>query len=104
MRNASSILTQRPAFATAVLTLMLMAGLAPKAHAQRQCSNATLRGGYGAHASATDVPDGTPRALIGVYTFDGRGSWTAMLTVNINGLVIPIPDGGTYTVNADCTG
>lgn len=104
MRNASSILNQRSAFASAVLSFVLMLGLAPKAHAQRQCSNAILQGRYGVHAFATDVPDGTPRNLVGVYTFDGRGSWTATLTVNINGSVIQFPDSGTYAVNSDCTG
>ena len=104
MRNASSILNQRPAVASAVLTIVFMLGLAPKVHAEQQCSNESLRGRYGLHAFATDVPAGTPRALIGAYTFGGRGSWTATLTVNINGSVIRIPDSGTYNVNPDCTG
>jgi hypothetical protein len=76
-------------------------GLEPKAHAQPQCSNASLRGGYGFHAFATDVPAGTPRAVIAVYKFDGRSSWTAALTVNINGSVLQSPDAGTYLVNPD---
>src|ERR1041385_8150768 len=104
MKNASTILNERPALTSALLTFVFMLGLAPKVHAQPQCSNASLRGGYGFHASATDVPAVTPRALIGVYTFDGRGSWTATLTVNIDGSVVQFPDSGSYVVNADCTG
>jgi hypothetical protein len=104
MRNASSILNQRPAVASAVITFVFMLGLAPKAHAQQHCSNASLRGVYGFHAFSTEVPTGTLRNVIGVYAFDGRGSWTATLTVNLNGSVLQFPDAGTYQVNPDCTG
>jgi hypothetical protein len=104
MRNLSSILNQRPVLASAVLTFVFMLGLAPKAHAQQQCSNASLRGGYGFHATGTDVPAGTPRAVITLYTFDGGGNWTATVTLNNNGTVLQFPDAGTYVVNPDCTG
>jgi hypothetical protein len=104
MRNASSFMNQRPALASAVLTLVFMLGLAPKAHAQQQCSNASLRGGYGFHAFATIVPAGTPRAVIAVFTFDGRGNYAGTVTLNDNGSIIQFPDTGTYVVNPDCTG
>ena len=104
MINASSMLKPRPAIASVVLTFVFMLGLAPKIQAQQQCSNASLRGGYGFHASATVVPAGTPKNIVGVFTFDGRGSWTATLTINDNGSVFPQPDSGTYLVNPDCTG
>jgi hypothetical protein len=72
------------------------------------CSNATLKGTYGFHAFATIVSPGTPgtpRAIIGVFTLDGRGTWTANLILDDNGTILPRPNqGGTYIVNADCTG
>ena len=72
------------------------------------CTNASLKGTYGFHAFATIVPPSgptTPRAIIGVFTLDGRGTWTANLTLDDNGTIIPKPNqGGSYIVNADCTG
>lgn len=64
---------------------------APKANAEQQCSNASLHGAYGFHGFG--------------FQFDGRGSWTAKLTVNDN-CVISNPPNSTpaiYIVNADCT-
>ena len=49
----------------------LIVGAAPHAQA-RQCSNASLKGGYGFHGFATIVPAGTPRAIIGVSSWTGR--------------------------------
>jgi hypothetical protein len=74
----------------------------------QQCSNGSLQGTYGFHAFATVVSPGspgTPRAIIGVFTLDGHGGWTANLTLDDNGTILPRPnEGGTYIVNADCTG
>lgn len=78
--------------------------------AAETCSNASLRGTYGFHGFATVVSPGspgTPRAIIGVFTLDGRGTWNASLTVNDNGIVTKLPPAtqpGTYLVNPDCTG
>ena len=89
----------------AVLTFVFMLSLAPKAHAEQQCSTASLRGGYGFHAFATIVPAGTPRAIIAVFTFDGRGGYSGTVTLNITApLVFSFPTLGLYAVNADCTG
>ena len=86
---------------------MFGAGAASNARAQ-SCSNASLKGVYGFHAFATIVPAGspaTPRAIIGVFTLDGRGTWTSSLLLDDNGTIVPKPnEGGTYVVNADCTG
>jgi hypothetical protein len=90
--------------ALAAFTGMLVLG-ALEAHAQPQCSNASLRGSYGFHAVAIVVPAGTPRAIIGVFHFDGGGNWTGSLTINNNGTIMRLPsEGGAYIVNADCTG
>jgi hypothetical protein len=75
----------------------------------QQCSNASLQGTYGFHGFATVVSPGspgTPRAIMGVFTMDGHGGWTAKVTLDDNGTIVPpVPDGhGTYIVNADCTG
>jgi hypothetical protein len=97
---------------TKILSILIFAaviatGAASNARAQ-SCSNAMLQGVYGFHAFATIVPPGgqnTPRAIMGVFTMDGHGGWTASLTLDDNGKIVPNPNGrGTYIVNADCTG
>jgi hypothetical protein len=106
--QARMILMKRP-IALVAFACMFALGAAPNAHAE-QCSNASLRGVYGFHGFATIVSDKsdktTPRAIIGVFTLDGRGSWTATLTINDNGTIMHPPNAGpnTYVVNADCTG
>ena len=69
-----------------------------------QCSTVTLQGAYGFHGIATIVPAGTPRAIIGTFSFNGYGKWTANLTLNDNGTILLRPDSGTYVINGDCTG
>ena len=81
----------------------LIVGAAPHAQAEH-CSNASLKGAYGFHGFATIVPAGTPRAIIGVFTLDGKGGWSTTLTINDNGVIRRTTDTGTYKVNADCTG
>lgn len=95
----------RRQLALVAFSCLFALGAAPNAHAE-QCSNASLRGVYGFHGFATIVPAGTPRAIIGVFTLDGHGSWTATLTVNDNGTIAhpANPGPNTYVVNADCTG
>lgn len=70
----------------------------------RFCSNATLNGGYGFFVQATILPAGTPRSILGVLTFDGKGTFTATLTFNTDGVITHPTDTGPYYVNADCTG
>jgi hypothetical protein len=102
--QARRILMKRP-LALMAFSCMFALGAAPNARAA-QCSNASLRGMYGFHGFATIVPAGTPRAIVGVFTLDGHGSWTAALTVNDNGTIThpANPGPNTYVVNADCTG
>jgi hypothetical protein len=97
---------------TTILSLLVFAtmtttGAVSRAQAQ-PCSNASLSGTYGFHAFATIVSPGTPgtpRAIIGVFTLDGRGTWTGNLILDDNGTILPRPNqAGTYIVNADCTG
>ena len=93
-----------------VFAAMMAAGALSQAQAQ-PCSNASLKGTYGFQAFGAAVlsPEspGTPRAVIGIFTMDGLGGWTAKVTVNNNGTILPPPpegQHGTYIVNADCTG
>jgi len=74
---------------------------------EKACSTASLSGSYGFHGLAFIEPGATPRAIIGVFTFDGRGAWNANLIVNDakTGVSQPPNTGpGTYVVNPDCTG
>ena len=69
----------------------------------QQCSNATLNGSYGLHATGTIIGVG-PFAAVGVFTFDGRGNLSATLTQKVNGNLGPtITITGTYTVAPNCT-
>jgi hypothetical protein len=82
---------------------LLVVGAVPNAQA-RDCSTATLQGGYGFFAYNSILPAGTPRLAIGRLSFDGKGNFTNAFTFNDNGTVSQHTDFGTYTVNADCTG
>ena len=61
---------------TLSITVLFVLGTARKATAQRQggCSNATLLGGYGIHATgvALSGPLTGPIAIVGLFTYDGR--------------------------------
>lgn len=99
-----SIVAKRGIGALAFCACTLFLGATSNAQAQ-PCSNAILRGAYGFHGLATITPAGTPRAIIGVFNFDGRGTWSANLILDDNGTITPRPNqGGTYVVNADCSG
>jgi hypothetical protein len=80
-------------------------------YAAEQCTNATVHGTYGFHGLAFIVPASggaaTPRAIIGVFTLDGKGNWTTSLTLDDNGVITHPPaagSAGTYKINPDCTG
>jgi hypothetical protein len=82
---------------------VLLLGVLPKAQAA-SCSTNTLRGTYGFFVTATILPAGTPRSILGRFIFDGRGNFTNTLTVNDNAVVSHVMDAGTYSVSPDCTG
>jgi hypothetical protein len=79
--------------------------------ASPHCSDATLRGTYGAQMQGTrPVPPpagGGIETVIGVVvrTYDGAGRFTQIDNVkgSITGIVPDRPGAGTYHVNADCT-
>ena len=92
-----------------VLTLALAASSTLTAHAG-VCSNFTIRGTYASTLHGLIFPsDGSaPLTLTGVVltTNDGKGNFTQVDAVGINGNVTPgwRPGSGTYSVNPDCTG
>ena len=69
----------------------------------RQCSNATLKGSYGLHATGTISGMGD-FAAVGRFVFDGEGHLTGKLYMRINGNNLgPNEFTGTYSVDTDCT-
>jgi len=75
----------------------------PAKPAKRGCSNASLKGSYGLHATGT-TPAGGPFAAVGLFSFDGVGNLVGTLFVRVTGgstSVLPLT--GTYTVSPDCT-
>ena len=90
------------------LIVAAMVAASTNASASNNCSVATLRGAYTLYyvGNITDPNTGivTPFDVVGVNTFDGRGNASGTGTFSVNGLISTGPFGGTYTVNADCTG
>jgi len=86
------------------ISLFVILGTGRKVPAKNGCSNASLRGSYGLHATGT-TPGG-PIALVGVISYDGAGSLTGTVFARRTGSttteVIDLT-GGTYTVHSDCT-
>jgi len=61
------------------------------------CSNATMHGSYGFHAT------GTGFVAIGRFVFDGNGGLAGKLFVRVPGTNIgPLEIAGTYSVGPDC--
>jgi hypothetical protein len=75
------------------------------------CNDRLLAGKYGFTVQGTKFagpgPIG-PQVGVALAEFDGRGNFTQIDTVTINGEVVSdfthTPATGTYTVNHDCTG
>ena len=79
-----------------LLVLSLSFGL--KAQDNQHCSNATLHGSYGFHATGTGFVD------IGRFVFDGNGGLTGKISIRVTGTNIgPLQFTGTYSVAPDCT-
>jgi len=82
----------------------------PVARASSGCSRASLKGAYAVSRQGTLVtsvlglPAPAPWGEVALANFDGAGTLSANVSVNIGGIVIAGGVTGTYTVNADCTG
>jgi hypothetical protein len=96
-----------------VLVLLTLAAL-DSGYAQSHaapCNNKLIAGAYGFTVQGTKLagpgPIG-PQVGVAMAQFDGKGSFTQIDTVTINGEVVSdfthTPAMGTYTVNSDCTG
>jgi hypothetical protein len=104
------IVMNRTVISSFMVAGLLLSGVA--AHAQgHTCSNAILQGAYGNSvgmlvlpAPGIPVSAATPRAVLLRISFDGKGNFTAIVTLNDDGTVIKSTDVGTYTINPDCTG
>ena len=83
----------------AILATTFSAGVA---EANDVCSDATLNGDYGLHASGSIIGVGD-FAAVGRFTFDGKGSLAATLFTRVNGNNNKVALTGTYAVNPDCT-
>jgi hypothetical protein len=70
--------------------------------AAENCSNATLNGSYGLHATGTVMGVGN-FAAVGRFTFDGKGNLAGKLFVRLNGNNNVANITGTYSVSSDCT-
>lgn len=70
-----------------------------------KCTNATLSGSYGVLQTGFDVA-GNAIGGVGLITFDGKGTWSLMLTEARKDVPIQRTKNpnGSYTVNADCRG
>jgi hypothetical protein len=65
------------------------------------CSNATLHGSYGLHATGTTASG--EFAAIGRFTYDGKGNLTGRLFARSAGENVEPPEfTGTYSVTPDC--
>ncbi len=84
----------------AILTALFSGNMA---EGKDNCSNATLKGSYGLHATGSIIGVGD-FAAVGLFTFDGKGGLTGRLFVRVNGNNMETPIfTGTYSVSPDCT-
>jgi hypothetical protein len=67
------------------------------------CSDATLKGVYGFVFSGIGG-DGTPRAIVGQATADGKGDLSGTVTKSKDGTILAITFTGKYSVAKNCTG
>jgi hypothetical protein len=68
-----------------------------QAQDNQHCSNATMHGSYGFHAT------GTGFVVIGRFVFDGNGGLAGKLFVRVPGTNIgPLAIAGSYSVSPDC--
>jgi hypothetical protein len=76
--------------------------IASRAQDKETCSDATLHGSYGLHATGTE-PGGEPIHVVGRFTFDGKGNLTGKLFVRVAGNNMEPPEfTGTYEVSPEC--
>jgi hypothetical protein len=83
--------------------IMLTLAIGVRAEDNANCSNGSLHGNYGLHATGTVIGVGD-FAAVGRFTFDGKGNLKAKLHLRINGNNVETPVlTGVYSVSPDCT-
>jgi hypothetical protein len=94
----------KTAIATTFLAGAMLLSMVSDANAlpAKSCSNATLRGDYG--ATLTGTVNNLPFAALNLVTGDGNGNITGEGTIVYNGTVIPSSFTATYSINPDCSG
>jgi len=81
----------------AVMVVVLSLAIGIQAQDAQHCSNATLHGSYGFHAT------GSGFVAIGRFVFNGNGGLTGKLFIRVPGTNIgPVEFPGTYSVSPDC--
>ncbi len=84
-------------------TILLFVAIFAVGSASATCSDATLKGVYGFIFSGLGG-DGTPRAIVGQATADGKGNLSGTLTKSRDGTILELTFTGTYSVAKNCTG
>jgi hypothetical protein len=81
----------------ALMVVVLSLAIGIQAQDAQHCSNETLHGSYGFHAT------GSGFVAIGRFVFDGNGGLTGKLYIRVPGTNIgPVEFPGTYSVSPDC--
>jgi hypothetical protein len=87
--------------------------LAGTSESAGRCSGASLRGIYVASVNGFTTNQQPPQFTLsafapvmelGTFTFDGAGSVSRSVTVNVAGQPFAVADTGTYLANSDCSG
>jgi len=86
-----------------LVALLITLGTGRNVPAKSGCSNASLKGSYGLHATGIDEPGDVPFAAVGVFTFDGAGNLAGDVFFRTPGSTIHAFPVGTYRVHPDCT-
>jgi hypothetical protein len=72
--------------------------IASRAEDRETCSNATMHGSYGFHATGR-----AGLVVVGRFVFDGNGGLVGKLFIRVPGKLIgPVEFTGTYSVGPDC--
>jgi hypothetical protein len=93
-------------FRTFLLTLALLSLVPAIAAAQGQCTTATLQGQFvfTGRGFIEAAEPGIQRVHYGIFVFDGAGKLTGKQSSSRGGKIGREQLGGTYALEADCTG
>ena len=94
----------RNTLALTSLLFVFLASCPVYAAAQDECSNASLKGGYGFSVTGTNVELNVQFAITGRFQADGQGHFTGKATQSVAGHVDHTAFNGAYVVNPDCSG